>query len=104
MRGRQIDGLDACLAKCDEMYETLGIDRLDVPVRHLAVDQACVYVERCDDLYRADGSLIVSVPVIRVIEFVGEKIVSWRDYGDDWLMKMQQHEHAASARRRHGIR
>jgi limonene-1,2-epoxide hydrolase len=48
--------------------------------------------------------LIESVPVTGVITFDGEKIVSWRDYADDWLMKMQQHEHAASARQRHEIR
>jgi limonene-1,2-epoxide hydrolase len=90
----QIDGLDACLARCDEMYEALGIHRIGVPVKRLTVDDVCVYTERVDELYRADGSLIVAVPVTGVIEFDGDKIVSWRDYADDWLMKMQQQEQA----------
>ena len=48
----QIDGLEACLAKCDEMYEALGIHHIGVPVRRLAVDDTCVYTERVDELYR----------------------------------------------------
>jgi limonene-1,2-epoxide hydrolase len=92
----QIDGLEACLARCDEMYEALGIHHIDVPVKGLTVDGACVYTERVDELYREDGSLIVAVPVAGVIEFEGEKIVSWRDYADDWLMKMQEQEQAAA--------
>ena len=87
----QIDGLEASLAMCDEMYAALGIHYIGVPLRRLTVD-VCVYAERTDELYRSDGSLIVAVPVIGVIEFEGEKIVSWRDYADDWLSKLQQEQ------------
>jgi limonene-1,2-epoxide hydrolase len=93
----QIDGLEACLARCDEMYEALGIHRIGVPVKRVAVDDTCVYTERVDELYRADGSLIVAVPVTGVIEFDGDKIVSWRDYADDWYLKMQMQEQAPAA-------
>jgi limonene-1,2-epoxide hydrolase len=88
----QIDGLEACLARCDEMYDALGIHLIKVPVKNLAVDDTNVYAERTDELYREDGSLLVAVPVNGVIEFEGDKIVSWRDYADDWLMKMQMEE------------
>jgi limonene-1,2-epoxide hydrolase len=90
----QIDGLQACLDKCDEMYEVLGIHHIAVPVEGVAVDGACVYIERVDEMYREDGSLIEAVPVTGVIEFDGDKIVSWRDYADDWYMKMQMQEQA----------
>jgi limonene-1,2-epoxide hydrolase len=86
----QIDGLEACLATCDQMYATLGIHRIQVPIKNLAVDDRNVYVERSDDLVHEDGSVFIEIPVTGVIEFDGDKIVSWRDYADDWLMKMQQ--------------
>jgi limonene-1,2-epoxide hydrolase len=74
------------------MYEALGIHHIVVPIKNLTVDERCVYAERSDDLYREDGSLIAAIPVTGVIEFEDDKIVSWRDYADDWLLKMQMEE------------
>jgi limonene-1,2-epoxide hydrolase len=83
-----IEGLDACLQAIDAIDEILhGFSHIDVPVRRLMAEPEAVMVERSDDLYRADGSLIASVPVVGIIEFEGEKIVEWRDYCVDWMQE-----------------
>jgi limonene-1,2-epoxide hydrolase len=85
-----VEGLDACVAAIDEMHAALGIDHVKAPIRRITADGGCVFVERSDDLYRSDETLIQAISVVGVVEFDGEKIVSWRDYADDWLLKMSQ--------------
>ncbi len=84
-----ISGLDNCLHAIDEMFSALDAAYVTVPIRTLHAATGVAYVERSDDLYRADGSLIVAVPVVGVVEFDHGKIVQWRDYCDDWILKMQ---------------
>ena len=43
-----------------------------------------IMIERTDDLYRTDGSMIVSVPVTGVAVFRDDRIAEWRDYCVDW--------------------
>ena len=71
------------------MFEALQIASVDVPVRSVVAEPGRVIIERSDDMYRSDGSVIATVPVTGVIEFEGDKIVAWRDYCDDWMLKMQ---------------
>ena len=81
-----IEGLEPCLQAIDAIDQVIGgFAYIDVPVRRIASADGVVFVERSDDLYRADDSLIVSVPVTGVIEFEGDKIVAWRDYCVDWM-------------------
>jgi limonene-1,2-epoxide hydrolase len=64
---------------------SLGLVSVRAPVVELLSGPGLVMVERSDDLLRADGSVIVSIPVTGVIVFEGETIVEWRDYADDWM-------------------
>ena len=80
-----VSGIEACIEGMRMMDKLTGFSACKVPIRHLVVLDKVVYVERSDDLFRADGSLIQSVPVFGVIEFKGDKISSWRDYCDDWM-------------------
>lgn len=91
-----IEGLDACLAAIDAIDQVLsGFAYIEVPIRRLVAEDGIVFVERSDDLYRAGGSLIASVPVTGVIEFRGERIVEWRDYCVDWMQEFLPTETAA---------
>jgi limonene-1,2-epoxide hydrolase len=81
-----IEGRDTCLAAISAMDQLVaGFAYVKAPIRNLIAAAGLVIVERSDDLYRADDSLIAAVPVVGVIEFEGEKITSWRDYCDDWM-------------------
>jgi limonene-1,2-epoxide hydrolase len=81
----EIVGVDACLAAFDAMDQMVGYTSLAAPVINLLARDGLVFVERTDGLKRADGSLIVSIPVTGVIEFANDKIISWRDCCDDWM-------------------
>lgn len=78
-------GRRACIEGCEYMFELLGVASVRVPVRRLVSNHGVVFVERSDDLYRRDGSLIAAVPVTGVIEIDNGKIREWRDYCVDWL-------------------
>jgi limonene-1,2-epoxide hydrolase len=91
-----VEGMEACLAAIDAIDQlTGGFGCIKVPVRNLVAVEGLVFVERSDDLYRADGSLIAAVPVTGVISFRGEKVAEWRDYCDDW---MREHRPEGAAR------
>lgn len=83
-----IDGLEACLQGISMMWEFLEVARVDVPIKSIAAIGDTVYVERTDDLYRADGSLVAAMPVVGVVKFEGDKIIEWRDYCEDWMLKL----------------
>ena len=80
-----ISGLDTCLRGIEVLNLQLKVAKTLVPIKSLMAEPSLVFVERSDDLYRADGSLVVSVPVVGVLGFRGDKIISWRDYCDDWM-------------------
>ena len=83
-----IEGLDACIKKIEGMHGSLQYAYLRVPVKNLLASGNIVMCERVDELYYADGSLFKAIPVTGVIEFAGDKIKEWRDYCDDWVLKM----------------
>ena len=80
-----VHGLETCGQGVKMMFSMLGTASVKVPIKNLMAREGFVLVERSDDLYRADGSLIAAVPVTGAIEFKGDKIITWRDYCDDWM-------------------
>jgi len=78
-------GLDACEQAIDSLFDILGVASIKVPIKAVAAGAGLVFIERSDDMYRQDGSLIAAVPVTGVVQFDGDKIVEWRDYCDDWM-------------------
>lgn len=85
-----MDGLPACLDAIDALFTNLGAESVQVPIRTLLAAPGVIVVERSDDLYRQDGTVIQRVPVTGVVEFDGDKITCWRDYCDDWSTKLLQ--------------
>ena len=84
-----VDGLDGCLQGIRMFYATMGVDHVKVPIRSIVSDGAdLVVIERSDDTYLTDGTLLAAVPVVGVIRFRDDKIVEWRDYCDDWVAKL----------------
>lgn len=84
-----VEGLQACLDGIAMFYETMGVDHVKVPIRSIVSDGAdLVVIERSDDTYLLDGSLLAAVPVVGVVHFRDGLIVEWRDYCDDWVAKL----------------
>jgi limonene-1,2-epoxide hydrolase len=70
-------------------YQTMNVSHVKVPIRAVVSDgNDLVVVERSDDTYLRDGSLLAAVPVVGVIKFRDGKIAEWRDYCDDWVSKL----------------
>lgn len=84
----EISRLDACLAGIAQMWEHLDVVRVDVPIRTLLSEPGRVVVERSDNLVKKNGDIIYA-PVTGVVEFINDKIVRWRDYCDDWMLKLE---------------
>lgn len=84
-----VNGLEECLAGIRTFYETMSVDHVKVPIRSVVSGRdGLVFVERSDDTYLTDGSLLAAVPVVGVVRFRDGKIVEWRDYCDDWVAKL----------------
>jgi limonene-1,2-epoxide hydrolase len=84
-----VEGLDGCLEAIRGFYQTLSVDHVEVPIRSIVSDgNDLVVIERSDDTYLTDGSLLAAVPVVGVIQFRNGKIAEWRDYCDDWVAKL----------------
>lgn len=84
-----VNGLEECLDGIRTFYETMSVDHVKVPIRSIASGgDGLVFVERSDDTYLTDGSLLAAVPVVGVVRFRDGKIVEWRDYCDDWVAKL----------------
>lgn len=84
-----LTGLDVCLQAIDQMFSTLEIATVAVPIHTLLTTPGRVVVERSDNLYRTDGTVIAEIPVTGVIGFDGDKMVVWRDYCDDWMSRLE---------------
>lgn len=80
-----LGGLEDVCKGAELMYSMLHIARVEVVLRNVMAEPGRVMVERSDDLYRKDGSVIAKVPVVGVFEFKGDKIIALRDYCDDWM-------------------
>jgi limonene-1,2-epoxide hydrolase len=84
-----VEGLDGCLEAIRGFYQTLSVDHVEVPIRSIVSNgNDIVVIERSDDIYLTDGSLLAAVPVVGVIQFRNGKIAEWRDYCDDWVAKL----------------
>lgn len=84
-----VDGLDACLEAISGFYAALDVHHVAVPIRSVVSDgDELVVIERSDDTYLNDGSLLAAVPVVGVVRFRDGLIVEWRDYCDDWVAKL----------------
>jgi limonene-1,2-epoxide hydrolase len=92
-----VDGAEACIEKVKVMHAKLNLGCVKGVIRNLVAKDGIVMVERTDDLYRKDGSLIVSIPVTGVAEFKGDKIFQWRDYCVDWYTQYSRQQAAKSA-------
>ncbi|WP_078293253.1 limonene-1,2-epoxide hydrolase family protein [Mycobacterium sp. D16R24] len=63
-------------------HRILGLTTINVDILRTSVNEHAIFVERIDHLRRADGSTIVSAPVVGIIEFVDGRIIHWREYFD----------------------
>lgn len=98
-----LTGLDACLHGLDEMFDVLHIATVECPIRTLLAAPGRVVVERSDNLYRADGTVIAEIPVTGVLEFDANKVTTWRDYCEDWISKLELGQPVVSAHTAAGI-
>ena len=84
-----VEGLDACLEAIGGFYQALNVDHVEVPIKSIVSDgNDLVVIERSDNSYLADGSLLAAVPVVGVVIIRDGKITEWRDYCDDWVAKL----------------
>lgn len=84
-----VHGLEGCLDGIRMFYQTMSVDHVKVPIRSMASDgKDLVVIERSDDAYLADGTLLAAVPVVGVVQFRDGRIAEWRDYCDDWVAKL----------------
>ncbi|MFE0750176.1 nuclear transport factor 2 family protein [Gordonia sp. NPDC058843] len=84
-----VEGLDACLEAIRGFYQALNVDHVLVPIKSIVSDgNDLVVIERSDDSYLGDGSLLAAVPVVGVVVLRDGKIAEWRDYCDDWVAKL----------------
>jgi limonene-1,2-epoxide hydrolase len=61
----------------------LGLETIDVEMRHIAQSGSTVLTERVDHLRREDGTLIASFPVMGALELDADgKIAAWREIFD----------------------
>lgn len=84
-----VEGLDACLEAIRGFYQAFNVDHVEVPIKSIVSDgNDLVVIERSDDSYLTDGSLLAAVPVVGVVLFRDGKITEWCDYCDDWVAKL----------------
>jgi limonene-1,2-epoxide hydrolase len=76
-------GPDEALALM-EGFEAMGMSAVRVIMRSSAssADGNVVFTERIDEILAADGTLMMSVPVVGVTEFRDGKVCAWREYFD----------------------
>lgn len=75
-------GPEEAIAVLQAMGAQMGFTSLKVKTLAEAVNGPNVLNERIDDLYDADGKLLVSLHLMGVFETRDGKISAWRDYFD----------------------
>lgn len=73
-------GMAEAMALIDDFMP--GLDRIEVDMLSIAQDGGKVLTERIDHLRTADGTLLMSLRVMGIVELRDDKIVKWRDYFD----------------------
>ena len=74
----------------------LGFARIEVELRNVVASGDVVCTERVDRMFRTDGSLIATFPVVGVTEFRDGKIHAWREYFDSALFAQLSSDTPAS--------
>lgn len=83
-----IEGRDICVQGLYAMQEMTQFTTTKVAIKNIQAKPGQVMVERSDDMYDKDGNLIAAVPAVGVLDFDGDKIISWRDYCNDWTQDL----------------
>jgi limonene-1,2-epoxide hydrolase len=81
----QVTGVDEAFEKIlrPSNESALAMDRIHVETLNIAQVGNLVYNERIDHLTRADGSIVLSIPIAGVIEFNDDGLIQhFRDYCD----------------------
>jgi limonene-1,2-epoxide hydrolase len=81
----QVTGVDEAVEQIlrPSNESALAMDRIHVETLNIAQVGNLVYNERIDHIIRADGTVVLSIPISGVIEFNDEGLVAhWRDYCD----------------------
>jgi limonene-1,2-epoxide hydrolase len=66
-----------------ERYEgEAGIHSTEMQILNLAVHGDVVLAEHLDHARREDGSSVLEMTAVGVLEFEGEQLVAWREYFD----------------------
>lgn len=75
-------GLAEAMAFMDGFAGMYPIAACEVIVHHVAVSGNAVLIERTDNFYDENGTLVLSIPLMGVLEMDGPRITAWRDYFD----------------------
>jgi limonene-1,2-epoxide hydrolase len=81
----QVTGVEEALEKIlrPSNESSLAMDRIHVETLNIAQVGNLVYNERIDHIIRADGSVVLSIPIAGVIEFNDDGLIQhFRDYCD----------------------
>jgi limonene-1,2-epoxide hydrolase len=58
------------------------IESAEVIVHHISAAGNFVLTERTDNFFDKDGKLLLSIPLMGVLEMDGPQVLAWRDYFD----------------------
>lgn len=75
-------GIEAALEVNSMFGESLGMDSIKVDMLASAEVGNKVLTERMDHMIAADGTVIMSAPVMGIFEIENGKLAAWRDYFD----------------------
>jgi limonene-1,2-epoxide hydrolase len=81
----QVQGVDEAFEKIlrPSNESSLAMDRIHVETLNITQAGNLVYNERVDHITRADGSVVLSIPICGVIEFNSDGLIQhFRDYCD----------------------
>lgn len=74
---------EAVAVMLEPARESMALDTIKVDIEHIACEHDVVFTERVDHLVRTDGSVIVSVPLVGVMEIADDgRVRRWREYFD----------------------
>ena len=75
-------GLDEAVRFLNRAKLGMGLRTVDVEIRTISSSGCVIFTERVDHLRGTDGALIVSAPVVGVMEWRDGQIAAWREYFD----------------------
>ncbi|WP_372362085.1 limonene-1,2-epoxide hydrolase family protein [Xanthomonas sp. NCPPB 1325] len=75
-------GIAEAISFIEKVEKSSSIVAAQFQIIAIAATGNKVLTERLDTFLRADGSKILAVTVMGIIELDGEQIIAWRDYFD----------------------